>query len=122
MVNDRILGFVTGDIFVMTIINTGDIFATILLVALFLIQVLYKTDTITLGFENWRPTLYAYLLWSIALCWGILLIKGDRGQRALFVLPAFLFTIAMVIFPLIFSVYISLHDWNLSAFEGQKFN
>ncbi len=31
MVNDRILGFVTGDIFVMTIINTGDIFATILL-------------------------------------------------------------------------------------------
>jgi len=96
--------------------------ATILLVALFLIQILYKTNTITLGFENWRPTLYAYLLWSIALCWGILLIKGDRGQRALFVLPAFLFTIAMVIFPLIFSVYISLHDWNLSAFEGQKFN
>ncbi len=41
---------------------------------------------------------------------------------SLFVLPAFLFTIAMVIFPLIFSVYISLHDWNLSAFEGQKFN
>ena len=96
--------------------------ATILLVALFLIQILHKTNTITLGFENWRPTLYGYLLWSIALCWGILLSKGDRGQRALFVLPAFLFTIAMVIFPLIFSVYISLHDWNLSAFEGQKFN
>ena len=63
-----------------------------------------------------------YLIWSTTLCYGVLLIKGEKGQRALFVLPAFLFTIAMVIFPLIFSVYISLHDWNLSAFEGQKFS
>ncbi|HIO62317.1 MAG TPA: hypothetical protein EYN39_11030 [Deltaproteobacteria bacterium] len=84
--------------------------ATILLVLLFITQALHKSDNISVGFENWRPILYAYLLWSIALCWGILLIKGERGQRALFVLPAFLFTIAMVIFPLIFSVYISLHD------------
>ena len=96
--------------------------ATIILVALFMTQNFHKSSSISFGFENWRPILYAYLFWSIALCWGILLIKGDRGQRALFVLPALLFTIAMVIFPLIFSVYISLHDWNLSAFEGQKFN
>lgn len=96
--------------------------ATILLVALFITQTLHKAGSIAAGFDNWRPVLYAYLIWSIALCWGITLIKGERGQRALFVLPAFLFTIAMVIFPLIFSVYISLHDWNLSAFEGQKFN
>ena len=32
---------------------------TILLVALFLFQILHKTDNVTFGFENWRPTLYA---------------------------------------------------------------
>jgi len=96
--------------------------SSVLLALFFLIQFLYKSDSITFGFENWRPILYMYLIWSVALCYGLLLIKGERGQRVLFVLPAFLFTIAMVIFPLIFSVYISLHDWNLSAFEGQKFS
>jgi len=73
--------------------------ATILLVALFITQTLHRAGSITAGFDNWRPILYAYLIWSLALCWGITLIKGERGQRALFVLPAFLFTIAMVIFP-----------------------
>ena len=96
--------------------------SSVLLAVIFMIQILYKSDSIAFGFENWRPILYMYLVWSFALCYGVLLIKGERGQRALFVLPAFLFTIAMVIFPLIFSVYISLHDWNLSAFEGQKFS
>ena len=96
--------------------------ASILLVGLFLTQVLHKSNSISVGFENWRPVLYAYLIWSMAICYGMILIKGERGQRALFVLPAFFFTIAMVIFPLIFSVYIALHDWNLSAFEGQKFS
>ena len=96
--------------------------SSISLAVIFLIQFLYKSGTISFGFENWRPILYMYLFWSITLCYGVLLKKGEKGQRALFVLPAFLFTIAMVIFPLIFSVYISLHDWNLSAFEGQKFS
>jgi len=96
--------------------------SSILLALIFLIQFLYKSGSIAFGFENWRPILYMYLIWSTTLCYGVLLIKGEKGQRALFVLPAFLFTIAMVIFPLIFSVYISLHDWNLSAFEGQKFS
>jgi multiple sugar transport system permease protein len=22
------------------------------------------------GFSNWRPTLYAYCTWAVALCWG----------------------------------------------------
>ena len=96
--------------------------SSILLAVIFLIQLLYKSGSIAFGFENWRPILYTYLVWSVALCYGVLLIKGEKGQRALFVLPAFLFTIAMVIFPLIFSVYISLQDWNLSAFEGRKFS
>ena len=92
------------------------------LVSTFLIQLLHKTEAISAGFENWRPVMYAYLVWSIGLCWAQVLIRGERGKRALFVLPAFLFTIAMVIFPLIFGVYIALHDWNLSAFEGMKYS
>jgi multiple sugar transport system permease protein len=33
-----------------------------------------------------------------------------------------LFIAAMVIFPLTFGLYISFTDWNLSSFEGRKFN
>ena len=105
-----------------TLGKTIILISSILLAIIFLIQFLYKSGIIAFGFENWRPILYMYLIWSTSLCYGVLLIKGEKGQRALFVLPAFLFTIAMVIFPLIFSVYISLHDWNLSAFEGRKFS
>jgi multiple sugar transport system permease protein len=47
---------------------------------------------------------------------------GEAGYKALFLLPALLFTIAMVIFPTVFGLYIAFTDWNLSAFEGQKFN
>ena len=75
-----------------------------------------------LGFEDWRPSLYAYALWAIALGVGQVLTRGEAGYKALFLLPALLFTIAMVIFPTIFGLYIAFTDWNLSAFEGQKFN
>ena len=50
------------------------------------------------------------------------LIRGEAGQRALFVLPAVLFTVAMVIFPTFFGLYIAFTDWNLSSFEGRRFN
>ncbi len=53
---------------------------------------------------------------------GQVLTRGEDGHRALFLLPALLFTIAMVIFPTFFGLYIAFTDWNLSAFEGQKFN
>ena len=69
----------------------------------------------TIGFETWRPVLYAYVLWAVALGVGQVLIRGERGQRALFVLPAVLFTIAMVIFPTLFGLYIAFTDWNLSS-------
>ena len=45
----------------------------------------------TSGFSNWRPTLYAYCLWAICLCWGQVLMRGEHGKRTLFVLPAALF-------------------------------
>jgi multiple sugar transport system permease protein len=37
-------------------------------------------------------------------------------------LPAVLFTVAMVIFPTVFGLYIAFTDWNLSSLTGRRFN
>jgi multiple sugar transport system permease protein len=87
-----------------------------------LIQILHATGSIAAGFADWRPILYAYLLWAIALGVGQVVVRGERGLRALFLLPAVLFTVAVVIFPTLFGIYIASLDWNLSSFEGPHFN
>jgi multiple sugar transport system permease protein len=74
------------------------------------------------GFVNWRPTLYAYLTWAIALCWGQVILRGEQGKRALFVLPAVLFVVSLVVFPLVFGLVIAFSDWNLSSPDGRRFN
>ena len=71
---------------------------------------------------TWRPTLYAFLLWAAALCWSQVLTRGEGGRRALFVLPAILFVVALTVFPLLFGVLIALSDWNLSSPDGRRFN
>ena len=96
--------------------------ASILLVSLTLAQIFFSAGIISFGFENWRPVLYAYLVWSAALCASQVIINGESGKRALFVLPAVLFTIAMVVFPTIFGVLIAFTNWNLSAFDPPKLN
>lgn len=96
--------------------------ATLGLLAVIALQILYKSEVDTIGFETWRPVVYAYVLWGVALGIGQVLTRGEDGQRALFLLPALLFTIAMVIFPTLFGFYIALTDWNLSSFSGRKFN
>lgn len=74
------------------------------------------------GFANWRPTLYAYVFWSVCLCWGQVLMRGEQGKRALFVLPAVLFVLSMAVLPLIFGLGIAFSDWNLASPTGRKFN
>jgi multiple sugar transport system permease protein len=96
--------------------------ASTALVGVFAVQALHTAGLIGAGFENWRPVLYAYLAWAFALGVSQVLRRGERGRRALFVLPAVLFTVAMVIFPTIFGIYIAFTDWNLSAVSGQEFN
>jgi multiple sugar transport system permease protein len=96
--------------------------ATILLLGTFLVQGLHVAGKIGFGFENWRPALYAILIWCAALCVSQVVVRGEAGKKLLFVLPAFLFTIFMVIFPTLFGLYIAFTDWNLSSFEGQRFN
>jgi multiple sugar transport system permease protein len=89
---------------------------------LLLIQILHTSGVIAAGFADWRPILYAYLVWATALGVGQVMIRGERGLRALFLLPAVLFTVAVVIFPTLFGIYIASLDWNLSSFEGPHFN
>ena len=98
------------------------IIATLGLLAALILQSLYKYGATTVGFENWQPLIYAYVLWGAALGIGQVMTRGEDGYKALFLLPALLFTIAMVIFPTLFGFYIALTDWNLSSLTGRKFN
>jgi multiple sugar transport system permease protein len=96
--------------------------ATALLALIALLQLLDTSGILAIGIRNWRPLLYAYMVWGVALGARQVLVHGERGWRALFVLPATLFTVAMVVFPLIFGVNLALSDWNLASLTGGKFN
>jgi multiple sugar transport system permease protein len=96
--------------------------ATALLIAVVALQALSAFGFISAVFANWRPALYAFLLWSAALGVGEVLQHGESGKQRLFVLPALLFTAAMVIFPTLFGLYIASTDWNLNAQSGHHFN
>jgi len=86
------------------------------------LQWLFEYGRIAFGFSNWRPILYAYVFWAICLCASQVIIRGEQGKRALFVLPAVLFVVSMVVFPLLFGLSISFTDWNLASLDGRKFN
>ncbi|MBC6438036.1 MAG: sugar ABC transporter permease [Rhodobacteraceae bacterium] len=79
-------------------------------------------NTIDVLVKNWRPTLYAYALFTTCYCASLVIRYGERGKRQLFILPATLFIASMVIFPLIFALTIAFSDWNLSSAGGQQFN
>ena len=93
-----------------------------LLILLAVVQSLQEAGQIDLGFQTWRPTLYAYVFWAVCLCWGQVLTRGEQGKRTLFVLPAVLFVLSLAILPLIFGLGIAFSDWNLSSPDGRKFN
>ncbi len=96
--------------------------SAVILLATALAQFLQMEGQADFGFANWRPTLYAYVLWAIALCWGQVLTRGEQGKRVLFVLPAALFVISLTVFPLLFGLIIAFSNWNLSSPDGRQFN
>ena len=96
--------------------------ASLVLATTFVVPALFVSGVTTIGFANWRPLVYAYVIWGIALAVAQVLRRGEDGYKALFVLPAVLFTVAMVIFPTLFGIYIAFTDWNLSSFTGRQFN
>jgi multiple sugar transport system permease protein len=85
-------------------------------------QLLYEAGVTENGLENWRPIAYAFVLWSVALCVGLVLSRGPRGEQDVFLLPAALLTLAFVIFPTIYAVFIAFSDWNLSSVNARSFN
>ena len=87
-----------------------------------ILQLLDQSGHLQIGWTSWQPTLYAFVVWAVALCWAQVLIRGEYGKRALFVMPAAIFVAAMVIFPLIFGLGIAFSDWNLASPDGRKFN
>lgn len=96
--------------------------SALVLAATAFVQFLDAQGRLNLNFNTWRPTLYAYVLWAVCLCWGQVILHGERGKRTLFILPAVLFVVAMVIFPLIFALGIAFSSWNLSSPDGRQFN
>lgn len=96
--------------------------ASILFIALVLMQTLYVNELMPFGFPNWFPIFVSFALWGAAICAGNILAHGEAGWRALFVLPAIFFTLALVIFPTLFGLYIAFTDWNLSSANGRQYN
>jgi multiple sugar transport system permease protein len=95
---------------------------SMLFVAVLAFQGLYAFGVTAAGFGSWLPVLYAYVLWAAAITFGQIMIRGERGLRAAFVLPAVFFTVALVIFPTLFGFYIAFTSWNLSSDAGRVFN
>lgn len=98
------------------------VLACVLMVAMVLAQWAQVSGWAQFGFVNWRPSLYAYLAFSGAMMAAQVIIRGEQGQKALFVLPAVMFTVLMVIFPTVFGLFVAFSDWNLSSVTGRKFN
>ncbi|MDF0602808.1 sugar ABC transporter permease [Psychromarinibacter sp. C21-152] len=92
------------------------------MVATFAVLGLAETGAIGLDFANWRPALYAALFWAVCLNIAQVVLYGEQGKRTLFILPAALFVIFVVVFPLIFALVISFSDWNLASLDGREFN
>lgn len=96
--------------------------STAILALTFLWLGLSEAGAIDYEVSNWRPALYAYVFWAFCYCYAQVVLKGEQGKRALFILPSVLFVVAMVIFPLLFSLGIAFSDWNLASLSGRKFN
>jgi multiple sugar transport system permease protein len=96
--------------------------ASAALIVVAALQILDAAVVIDVGFADWRPLLYAFLFWSVALGASQVLMRGEAGKQALFVLPALLFTLAMVIFPTLFGLYIAFTNWNLNGASSHHLN
>lgn len=96
--------------------------ATILFGLLVVAQLLNAFGILSIGFSGWPAVYLGYTAWSVVLCLSQVLIRGEEGARALFVLPAILFVVGMVIFPTAFGLVISFTDWNLASTNGWRFN
>ena len=92
------------------------------MIACFAVLGLSEAGAFPLEFETWRLGLFGYLVWATSLCVAQVVLRGEQGKRTLFILPGVLFVVAMVVFPLLFSLGIAFSDWNLASPDGRQFN
>jgi multiple sugar transport system permease protein len=95
--------------------------ASLLLATFFALQLLKTFGLASVGFDNWRPVAITFVGWAVCLCASIVWTRGQRGEQAVFLLPAVLITLAFVIFPTIYALFMAFHNWNLSAAAGRQF-
>jgi multiple sugar transport system permease protein len=93
----------------------------VLLLVVVGLQLLQALGFLDLGFSNWQPAMFAWILWCVCLCVGQVLIRGEQGKRILFVLPSALFVVSLTVIPLLLGVAIAFSDWNLSSPAGPTF-
>jgi multiple sugar transport system permease protein len=96
--------------------------ATVIVIGVLLLQLSNTLGFVNVGFSNWRLAALTFAIWSACLCIGLVMIRGERGQQTVFLLPAVLFTVAFVIFPTFYALFIAFNSWNLSAAAGRQFN
>src|SRR5215213_9400396 len=95
--------------------------ASLLLATFFALQLLKTFGLASVGFDNWRPVAITFVGWAVCLCASIVWTRGQRGEQAVFLLPAVLITFAFVIFPTFYALFMAFHNWNLSAAAGRQF-
>jgi multiple sugar transport system permease protein len=96
--------------------------ASALFALVVLLQIVDAAGWVDLGLRSWQPAAYTFLVWSVAFGAGQVIVRGEPGWRSLFVLPAALFTVALVIFPTLFGLSIAMTDWNLASTTGPRFS
>jgi multiple sugar transport system permease protein len=96
--------------------------ASLVVIILIVMQLAKTLGVLNVGFANWRPVATSLLAWAACLMVGVVLVRGQRGQELVFLLPAVLVTFAFVIFPTIYALFIAFNSWNLSAASGRQFS
>ena len=96
--------------------------ASALFVAVAALQIADAVGVVSFGFPQLAPDAVRVPAVGRRAWLSQVLKYGEIGKQTLFVLPALLFTAAMVIFPTLFGLYIAFTDWNLNAQSGHHFN
>lgn len=83
---------------------------------------LFENGLVPAATASWSVAATGVVAWGFGLCIAQVVQYGEWGKRSLFVLPAALFVVAVVAFPMIFSIMIAFSNWNLSSPDGRQFN
>jgi multiple sugar transport system permease protein len=96
--------------------------ATVAIVAVIVMQALKSVGLTSAGFSSWRPVAFLLVGWFILYDVTVYLTRGEKGKQVVFVLPAIQITLALVIFPTLFGIFVAFTEWDLGSATGRSFN